>query len=609
MKKPWSMSTTVRNPERVRGFLATLKELEGQPFDTERQVKYQTLLIKNKLFRPTKLTNQQKQYFKDPDSNMPYSVATDIFEAQNYTDPPMRGRQSVAPLNKMCLCVAKNSEHAIRITSLGNHLVSEDCDLGELFFRYFLKWQLPNAASRSFSASDGFSIKPFLGTLHLINHVNRIWVELGHSPVGISKDEFDIFTSTLIDFREIETQSNKLVEYRKQIRSFKDYEKKEQFSKKFKLTLASEFLGSTSQLTIDKFLKNLRDYGDNNLRYFRLTRYLSVRGNGYYIDLEPRRMIEINKLLETDDASPKTFDDSEEYIEYLSDIDQPELPWQSETDLRRIVVVLQEDIESLNDKLRTLSIAAPSFHFKNYETLGQAELNPYIIDMRSFRQTLLEIQLYSESQSIAKLEEYIKGLRTIYSSKRKKSIELERLATMALIALNDALDVKPNYPVGDDNQPTFTAPANKPDIECFYSTFNSVCEVTMLTDRTQWYSEGPPVMRHVRDFENLYGEKDAYCLFIAPKMHTDTIETFWFAVKHGYKGIRQRIVPLSILQFIELLETLLQLRKKGKLFLHSNLKSLYDEVINLTDEVSDSDKWIETIPSAMEKWRIELLAD
>lgn len=34
--------------------------------------------------------------------------------------------------------------------------------------------------------------------------------------------------------------------------------------------------------------------------------------------------------------------------------------------------------------------------------------------------------------------------------------------------------------MGDDNEPTFTAPANKPDIECFYQSFNSICEVTML---------------------------------------------------------------------------------------------------------------------------------
>ena len=48
---------------------------------------------------------------------------------------------------------------------------------------------------------------------------------------------------------------------------------------------------------INNFLKdfsnkdNLKDYADNTIRYFRLTRFLFIRGGGYYIDLEPRRML------------------------------------------------------------------------------------------------------------------------------------------------------------------------------------------------------------------------------------------------------------------------------------------------------------------------------
>ena len=43
MRKPWSISTTVRNPERLRDFLRVLKQLEGQSFDTSNQIKYQVL--------------------------------------------------------------------------------------------------------------------------------------------------------------------------------------------------------------------------------------------------------------------------------------------------------------------------------------------------------------------------------------------------------------------------------------------------------------------------------------------------------------------------------------------------------------------------------------
>lgn len=36
--KPWSLSTTVRNPYRLRGFLAALAELEGEVWNRANQV-------------------------------------------------------------------------------------------------------------------------------------------------------------------------------------------------------------------------------------------------------------------------------------------------------------------------------------------------------------------------------------------------------------------------------------------------------------------------------------------------------------------------------------------------------------------------------------------
>jgi len=107
MKKPWSISTTVRNPERLRDFLGVLKTLEGEPFNSKNQIKYQILLIKNKFYRPNNLTKEQKEYFDDIEKVTPFSVAKEIFNAQKYKDPSMRGRNSVAPLNKMGLCIAK----------------------------------------------------------------------------------------------------------------------------------------------------------------------------------------------------------------------------------------------------------------------------------------------------------------------------------------------------------------------------------------------------------------------------------------------------------------------------------------------------------------------
>ncbi|MDD5627355.1 MAG: AlwI family type II restriction endonuclease [Patescibacteria group bacterium] len=608
MKKPWSISTTVRNPDRLRDFLRVLKELEGQPFNSENQIKYQILLIQNRFYKPTNLTREQQEYFDDIETEMPFSVAKEIFNVQGYEDPAMRGRNSVAPLNKMGLCIAKNSVEGVKITPLGEYLLSENYDLGKLFFIHFLKWQLPNPASTTFSENDGFAIKPFIGALHLINEVNKRWVKLGNNPIGISKDEFSLFAPTLIDYKNIKKQAEKLIEYRVGLRSQKDDKRRKQFKKKFGNNFSKTFLRTNKGSEIKKLLNNLKDYGDNAIRYFRLTRYLHIRGGGFYVNLEPRRSIEIDKLLSTDNAAPLAYENADKYIEYLADIEQPVLPWETKSELGKIAEKLSRDVQEYVIDLKSKIITAPPFHFKKIESLIEDQLKEYIEQLRGYRRKLQELETHFESQDVAKIQEYINALRGIYQSDNKKSIELERLSTLALNALNDALEIKPNYPVGDDNEPTFTAPANKPDIECFYEQFNSVCEVTMLTNRSQWYNEGQPVMRHVRDFEESHTDKTAYCLFIAPRLHQDTVETFWMAIKYGYKGTAQKIVPLSIAQFVRLLESLLEIRKQGKRFTHDELLNLYEQILSLTNRVAHSEKWIEQIPETITEWQKSILA-
>lgn len=606
MKKPWSISTTVRNPDRLRDFLRVLEELEGEPFNSENQINYQILLIKNRLYKPTDLTRGQKDYFDDIEKEMPYSIAKDIFYAQGYEDPAMRGRNSVAPLNKMGLCIAINSAEEVKITALGKYLLSEDYDLGKLFFIHFLKWQLPNPASATFSVNDGFAIKPFIGALHLINEVNKKWAKLKNDPIGISKDEFSLFAPTLIDYRNIKRQTDKLIEYREGLRSQKDERRKKQFRTKFRKDIAKAFLGTTKASEIISLLNNLKDYGDNAIRYFRLTRYLHIRGGGFYVDLEPRRSIEINRLLSTDNASPVEFENADKYIEYLADIEQPVLPWENKPELEKIADKMNRDVQEYVTDLKLKAITEPCFRFQETENLNADQLKEYIEELRGYRRKLQKLETHFESQDVAKIKEYIRALRGIHQSDNKKSIELEKLATLALNALNDALEIKPNYPVGDDNEPTFTAPANKPDIECFYEKFNSVCEVTMLTDRSQWYNEGQPVMRHLRDFEDSNTDKATYCLFIAPRLHQDTIETFWMAIKYGYKGAAQRIVPLSIIQFVRLLEILLDVRKQGRRFTQDDLLGLYRQILGLTNSVRHSEEWIERIPDTISTWQKSL---
>jgi len=603
MRKPWSISTTVRNPERLRDFLKVLEEVEGQPFNHENQIKFQVLLIKHRLYKPTELTSEQREYFDDVEADMPLSVAEGIFHSQNYEDPAMRGRNSVAPINKMGLAIAKAAGGPIQITDFGNYFLSEDYDLGQVFFSHFLKWQLPNPDSHEFPASEGFAIKPFIGALHLIRRVNEMWQELKHDPVGITKEEFSLFALTLINYKDINEQAEKLMFFRLKLNSLSTEEDKNEFRNTYKQDFASEFLDTNDTERINRLINNLKDYGDNAIRYFRLTRYIYIRGGGFYIDLEPRRKIELDNLLKTDSGAPSTFANAEEYVSYLADMSQPTLPWETEEALTKIISGIQSEIKDYEVLLAAKNVSTPGIRFKETSALSLPELNFCVDELRDYRLTLQQLAVRSESQDIAEIEKYILDLKNIFHSKERRSVELERLTTLALNALNDALQIKPNYPVGDDNNPTFTAPGNKPDIECFYQRFNSICEVTMLTGRDQWYSEGIPVQRHLRAFENAHSDKPAYCIFIAPKLHEDTLDSFWAAIKMGYQGLPQRIIPLSINQLVDLLDFLVTIKSSKIDFSHENLLNLYNEIINLTNTATNTKIWMKDVPETINAWK------
>jgi hypothetical protein len=462
-----------------------------------------------------------------------------ILEVRNYPEGiAIRGRTSYKPLEKMGL--ASIIDDKIKISSLGEYLLSDDYDLGDMFFKSFLKWQYPNPIDRDFKDTKIYNLKPFILTLHLINEVNNICKEKNIKEKGISRLEFELFGQTLLNYIDLKTQANSLINFRLALEKVKGHKEKKDFTENYIYDFLSDFTN------ID--YNNLRDYADNTIRYFRLTRFIYIRGGGYYIDLEPRRMIEIDNLLNTYNGSSETFTKGE-YIQYISDITLPALPWEEKNKLIEIYTDLINDITNLQRQLNQETVT-----FKTLDNVDS--LKSEIKILRQYRHKLQNIILKQDLSDISKIDEVIDALVNIRKLDLKPSIALEKYITMALNIINDAKDIKANSLVGDDNEFIFTAPANKPDIECYYNSFNSICEVTMLNGRDQWHNEGQPVMRHFRDFENDSSLNNNYCLFVAPKLHRDTINTFWFSVKYEYEGTQQKIIPFTINQIIEILQVI-----------------------------------------------------
>jgi hypothetical protein len=241
---------------------------------------------------------------------------------------------------------------------------------------------------------------------------------------------------------------------------------------------------------------------------------------------------------------------------------------------------------------------------KNFSLMSERDIISYINNLRLLRKNLQEKDSHVKSQPVSSIVEYIHKFEKIFEFENR-ALMLEYLSAMSLHALNDAKEIKPNYPVGDDNEPTSTAPGGMADIECFYEDFNMICEVTMLNGRDQWFNEGQPVMRHLRDFEN--SNRNAYCIFIAPSIHTDSAETFYIANTIGYKGSKQKIAPLTIKQFTDLLRTLKRMREINKHFTHIYLKNLIDEIAESANKINDSDKWVANTQNIVNSWSASLV--
>lgn len=598
MLKPWSITTTIRNPERLKDILLVLTELEGESWDNKNQEKFQILLIQKRLYGYGNvqfykgLLKKQIELIDNYNVKIKFSEAQDIFKSKNYKDPPIRGRQSINPLKKLGFVIIIDDK--IRVTELGKLFLNENYYLGEIFFRSFLKWQIPNPTTSDYKAEDGYNIKPFIGTLHLIENVNRLSKQNNEKEKGISKQEFCLFVPTLNNFENIDKYSRSIIELRKMQKGKNKKDKKGIFDD-FKLEFIKDNLKVESKKEIDNTIKNLKDYGDNTIRYFRLTRYFYIRGGGFYIDLESRRKIELENLLKSDNGSSKEFSKVEDYLNYMSDISEPKLAWESKTELIRIIKSLEEEIKEYN----------LLFSISNYNNYDEKQLKNYIAKLRDERRKLKNNEIQKKTQEIKAIENTIKTLNNIYTYE-DRPILLEQYSTLGLNSLNDAIEIRPNYPVGDDNEPIFTAPANKPDIECFYSNFNAICEVTMLTGRNQWYNEGQPVMRHFRDFENLSTHKNNYCLFIAPHVHVDTLNTFWSSVKYEYEGKKQKIIPFTIKNFIFLLEAQLELKKNRRQLTHKNISKLFESIINSSKLCNKSADWLNSIPEIIISWKKSL---
>jgi len=177
------------------------------------------------------------------------------------------------------------------------------------------------------------------------------------------------------------------------------------------------------------------------------------------------------------------------------------------------------------------------------------------------------------------------------------------MISQCLKIINDELEIKPNCVLDDEGNPIGFAPGNKADIEGYYESFNSIFEATLDVSRHQVYRESVPVMRHLKDFEIVNTGKPAFCVFVAPRVHNDTVNYFWYSVKYGFEGKKQSIVALDLSHFVEILEFFINVIEQRKNFTHRNLKTLFELITSNASDKESSTNWFADVSKIIKDWQ------
>lgn len=605
MPEVWSINTTVRNPERLQDFLRVLSEFEGQVFDNDAQAAYQKALVKNKLYKPNGTPEHLKLEYENEGEPFNDQDTEEIFST--IKDPDLRGRTSVSRCNQMGLAIALKSEGPVVITDLGRDFLENDFSKDEnFFFNYFVKWQLPNPLEDGY---NNFDINPFLATLYIINKVNDLEEQRGNKRKGISKNEFALFIITLRDYRRIDDVCESIIQFRDDSKRAPDQNEffKEKLNEK-----AIKVFDVHIQKDIIKKANNLQDYADSAIRWFRKTQYIMYRGAKRYVDISPSRLEQAKQLVSNLPLSSNHYRDKESYRQYLVNKDLPLLPWEGDLETKKRIIInignlideTQKDIDSKFPGKRihdfpTSPTFAPGIRLDDLRQMEVEYRQHYDIINNELR-TLKESDLKN-------LNKYIKELNTLgnltkNSNRQNAPLCLEWYTSLSLMALDDSIEIKPNIVKADDGLPLFTAGGGLADIECYYESFNLIVEVTLIKSRAQVQNEVLPVSRHYSDMVEKHNDKPCYCLFLAPLIHRDAMNQFYFFINRGFEGKELKLIPLTINQYVNLLNIVLENSANGKLINHNLIEKFLKETVDNLKEENNSREWSNIIDKSIEEW-------
>lgn len=534
-RKPIALDTTLRNPERIASFLSCIKPYEGKKLthnlvlDIEADIlrfkvaeatkatlgTYKTEAKKNKTWKPEDLSEGAEArvdaYFEhyqqsevadfDKVRYLVGNTLTEHGEKGYMYGWAARFSTQVQLINEFGFGLVE-PDKKIEISQVGNLLikyydkgkpVEENYDENAEFSAFimaFSKYQINNPWRANTVKMNLLAF--FLRSVKLLNEkYNGKGLYIYELPFLIcwSNNNHEQFVEYIIKFRNkygIQNVSDE-IRYKYCMQLLDDTYSGPEFKE-----ASDEFIEKKKKDY--KPEKILKESPDELLRKLRLTQVVSLRGSGYFVDLNHLEEEKIDYIIEqySDNKDFDTTTDLLDYMNYMGAIDS-KLSFENE-------VFTEEQISKREDLLQTtLSKWANEM---DWEELIK-EMNVTVTKKTSENKILHQID---------------------------KPTRMEFLVSIVMKKAMKHAIVKPNYKFDDEGVPFSHASGNNADI--------------VINDRDTW-ANVEPTISNARSFQaeheissieehlfkdiNETGDKNRFALFIAPKVQAAAVSRIEFA--------------------------------------------------------------------------------
>jgi glutaredoxin-related protein len=501
-RKPLSFSTTMRNPDRIAGFLDCLLPYENMILTSDVINKVIKKVLGNKLYKT--VYQARNIYYKDIyyDEDKKYTE-DDLIDIMKHS--PQQHKEAGFDYGwnsrfdtwyKLSMefgFVYYEMNEQIHISNTGHMLIDaynempvNERKIQDVMLNALMKYQTNNPFRKNANSNAPLPL--------LLNVIDLLKKDKKENNAGVSRQELSI----LICWRDNNAEA--LYNYIKTLRVQNGFN----YSDEFIYAKCLEILGADdTKHNRFKMSQICGEAVDEYIRKMRSSGIISLRGNGRFIDFNMIEEDKIHYVIDKYSEYP-VFTNKYKYYEYMGQIDN------------NILEIKQSTKIDLTDvKKQTLYRYAKGYsQEKIFEEL---------------------LKVCNKKESTDNLLKFINA-----------PTRLEFLTSISLVQQFEGLNVNPNYSVDDEGLPIFTAGGGTADIECFDSKYNSYFEVTLMCGRQdQVNNEIVPIRRHLRNA--LQKNPLSFSVFVAPVIHEDTVE-----VANLYK-IRENldILTFNINEFIE----------------------------------------------------------